>query len=504
MPFFAPGAWQGVNQSAAIDRQRGIDQQLAAERKQLMDMRGYEMEMGRAEQARQQQMRQADANLWKAPQPPMPGQASVPMQPPGQGQPPPMAPPPGMQNMPQQGQLQGGAQPMPGQSGGVPPYRTLQGAGQPPQGQAPQGQPMAPPPVQSQQPQGQRGGFSLESVIDGMRKQGIPEEYWSDLIKQRLPLIQESDRQRAADLADRKLVAMEAQKPPSMRTVVKGDKEIQEEWNPATRSWTQIGGGPRFARQVVGGGAGAGGGTGSASGAGMGIVAGDLDTVPKKDRATVKAISEGRQKISDVGYRGADRMRLVAMVNAFNPEFNPQGNASIQPARTQLIKDLAAIRPFKEMLDTNINVAIELGKKVMQSDSKYANKSINWIKQNVGDNPDTAEYLAQIAFVQTEAARVLNNPRLVGQLTDSARHEMQQVVDGSMPINSTERVLKRIQQDGQNRVAAMVKEKNMLDKDISGGKGDSGPKKISSDADYAALPSGTEFIAPDGSHRKKP
>lgn len=31
-----------------------------------------------------------------------------------------------------------------------------------------------------------------------------------------------------------------------------------------------------------------------------------------------------------------------------------------------------------------------------------------------------------------------------------------------------------------------------------------GPKKISSDAEFKALPSGTEFIAPDGSHRRKP
>ena len=31
-----------------------------------------------------------------------------------------------------------------------------------------------------------------------------------------------------------------------------------------------------------------------------------------------------------------------------------------------------------------------------------------------------------------------------------------------------------------------------------------GPKQIASDADFNALPSGTEFIAPDGSHRRKP
>jgi hypothetical protein len=38
----------------------------------------------------------------------------------------------------------------------------------------------------------------------------------------------------------------------------------------------------------------------------------------------------------------------------------------------------------------------------------------------------------------------------------------------------------------------------------AGGPPAGGPMQIASDADYAALPSGAEFIAPDGSHRRKP
>lgn len=50
----------------------------------------------------------------------------------------------------------------------------------------------------------------------------------------------------------------------------------------------------------------------------------------------------------------------------------------------------------------------------------------------------------------------------------------------------------------RNDVMQYVKNKRM------GGLKDSGPKRISSDADYDALPSGAEFIAPDGTRRKKP
>ena len=138
-------------------------------------------------------------------------------------------------------------------------------------------------------------------------------------------------------------------------------------------------------------------------------------------------------------------------------------------------KDLAAIRPFKEMLDKNAAIAIDLAKKICESrtGSQYLNKPITWLQNNASDNPDIAEYLFQIQTVKTEGARVLNNPRLVGQLTDSARHEMGEIINGNMPLGQTERVLNRMRSDGKNRVDAIVKERDSLVSDIRGEK----PKK---------------------------
>ena len=66
-------------------------------------------------------------------------------------------------------------------------------------------------------------------------------------------------------------------------------------------------------------------------------------------------------------------------------------------------------------------------------------------------------------FVQTEAGRVLNNPRLVGQLSDNARHEMERVVSGDMPLNSTKGVMQLIQSDAKTRVSEMKKEQGSLE-----------------------------------------
>jgi hypothetical protein len=135
-------------------------------------------------------------------------------------------------------------------------------------------------------------------------------------------------------------------------------------------------------------------------------------------------------------------------------------------ALAQNTKDLAAIRPYNAMLEKNGDIAISLAEKAISTNAKLANRSINWLKQNASDNPDVAEFLAQARIVTTEAARVLNNPRLVGQLTDSARHEMEGILNGDMPLESFTRVVRRLQSDGKNRVDAMVEENNSLKQSI--------------------------------------
>ena len=135
-------------------------------------------------------------------------------------------------------------------------------------------------------------------------------------------------------------------------------------------------------------------------------------------------------------------------------------------ALTQIVKDLAAIRPYNAMLEKNGDIAISLAEKAISTNAKLANRPINWLKQNASDNPDVAEFLAQARIVTTEAARVLNNPRLVGQLTDSARREMEAILNGDMPLESFTRVVRRLQSDGKNRVDAMVEERDSLNQSI--------------------------------------
>jgi len=205
-------------------------------------------------------------------------------------------------------------------------------------------------------------------------------------------------------------------------------------------------------------------------------------TAASRDSSTVQLTDYGRQAYSDLAKQGklpagfgrygmADRNNFLndAGAKAYGPGGTGISIAGEQAsavanksALTSMQKDLTAIRPYKEMLDKNADIAIDLAGKVLKTNSALANKPITWIEQNLGNNPTVGEFMAQNHFVTTEAARVLSNPRLVGQMTDTAVKDMQSVVNGNAPLGTYARVLNRIKADGQNRIDAMQKEHDRL------------------------------------------
>lgn len=445
MALLAPGVAQGINAGMQDQRELEAARQQASLRKAQIDWQNLQIEQARQEQARQNQMRQAAGQAlgaMMAPPPPM-QQQQAPAVPPGQSSQPQA---PGMIGWPQAPQ---GTPPQPQ------PYQTVQSASRPPMG-APA--PSGPPPVQ-QQP-----GGTLQRVLASLKAAGVPQEQWGDAILQmKAPIgMMESDelnqlKMEIAQVKAKQQADAEAGRDRRFLESQQGmmDRLLQRDRDAAARK-----------------GMGSGGGAGSYS------------TMSPEMRQTVdyyaqRALSGDNTWRTGLG-RSAKGSGLILAVEERIPQLAQQQGQSPEDAiargadvkakssaLAQNTKDLAAIRPFNSMLDKNADILTGLADKVIKSNSQFANKSLNWLAQNAGDNPDTAEYLAQMHFVQTEAARVLSNPRLVGPLTDTAKAELNSVVNGNMPLNATKRVIARIKSDGANRVKAMEEENSALKKDLS-------------------------------------
>lgn len=121
----------------------------------------------------------------------------------------------------------------------------------------------------------------------------------------------------------------------------------------------------------------------------------------------------------------------------------------------QLYKMRNAVESFGEMLKLNGSILKKLSEKVDRSGSPYVNRSVLWLKQNAVNDPDVSEYLAQVEIFLPEVARVLNNPNLAGQLTDSAREEMRLAITGALPPKALAQVIDRVSSDADNRLGTL-------------------------------------------------
>ena len=476
MALFAPGVAQGVLQAQDAMRQQAEQAQLMAQRKQVMQYQAWQMNQAKqAESDRMRYVQQAGQMLTPppvAPQTPSPGQSSQPMQPPGM-QPPGMQPPgmgqpqapqmvtPGMQ------QTMGQAKPP------IPPYRSLNGQ---PQGM-PQPNPQAtppgaPPPVGDTAPKQSPVGM-LEQMIAKMDAQGIPPEdrvgvltqlspFLKDAASEELMRMREQGMQMTGQMKELKfLLDQEAEARKGAKDLRQGDQADQRIAQGAERL--------ELLKKKAS--------AGVASGASSGLTDAGM-------KLAEEFIRNGLPLPGGWSKQGMSRGNAILNRMA-EDEAGGAGSGTVATDRatvksegaalTQNTKDVAVIEPYNQMVKTNGNVLKGLAEKATLTGSPWANQSINYLKTHPSSDPDQTKFLAQMLVFQSEAARVISNPRLVGALTDSARQELQHIVNGDMSASTIGSVVDLLVADGDRRVAALKQQgasvKSNLKSAGSGGKG---------------------------------
>jgi hypothetical protein len=111
-----------------------------------------------------------------------------------------------------------------------------------------------------------------------------------------------------------------------------------------------------------------------------------LATLPSGIAGTVKALSEGRETFSSLGYRGADRQAMVQRVNQYNPTFE-QG---MQAGRAGVIKDFKSGQQSRNIIAINQALAHmgtldELGAAMKNKDTQIVNRVLNRLATELGD-----------------------------------------------------------------------------------------------------------------------
>lgn len=301
--------------------------------------------------------------------------------------------------------------------------------------------------------------------------------------------------------------------PPKTRNRIEGDNEVQEEWDPKSGTWKQIGKGPRFAKSVQAPG-------------GADLTSWDSWSEEQKDKFADEAAKD-RSLLSGIG-RGAQGAKLLLAINQRivqrqidtgqpgaaqrRAEFRADSNSL-----NKLTQQYDAITSFENTALQNGKALVELAKKVDSTGVPVMERWIRSGRQNIEGDPDVSEFNAQIQLFGNEAAKILTNPSMSGVVTNEARREIQEFLPQKASAKQIERVVGRLEKDFEIRKKSTEQQMDTIRSRMQSGyakpKDDkpapatapsgAGPKKITTKDEFDALPSGAEFIAPDGSRRKK-
>jgi hypothetical protein len=141
------------------------------------------------------------------------------------------------------------------------------------------------------------------------------------------------------------------------------------------------------------------------------------------------------------------------------------------------------------------------------------NEPINYLREKAG-SPELASYALAVKQVAIEYERLINGGQLsVAQLHQGAQADAQKILNGNMSVAQVNAVIPTMMQEMEhNQVATgneLAKIRQRLSSRGAGGGAAApapagAPTRITGDADYTALPSGTLFVGPDGVTRRKP
>lgn len=233
-------------------------------------------------------------------------------------------------------------------------------------------------------------------------------------------------------------------KAPQMRTRTIGENEVQEEFDPITKTWKQIGQGPRFAKQV------AGPAEGPALSAQQSKLTGDefLATLAPEDAKLVKRIAAGLQDVKDLSTRGGHREKFIKLAGQYDPSYNSADYSTMKGVERAFTVGMEGrkVRSFNvalehiETLDGlaaalkngNVQKFNQVAQVLAEQTGKPAPTDFNAAKQIVADETIAALVAGGGALAdREEAARVWSNLKSPDQLAGVSR-VMKELMGGQL------------------------------------------------------------------------
>lgn len=193
--------------------------------------------------------------------------------------------------------------------------------------------------------------------------------------------------------------------------------------------------------------------------------------------------------------------------------------ASNKTALAQLTSLKAKVLSFSNTAAENIKLALEESRKVDRSGVPLFNKWVQKGKRSITGDPELSAFDASIRIAINEVAKVTSSATAAGVLSDSARKEIEDVMNAAQTPQQFARVTDILKADMENRRAGIAKEEKILRGNLSksidkivpsetgqdrGGEGNSRPGQVTAEdrQQYDAKLSQVQAM-PDGPQKQQ-
>jgi hypothetical protein len=113
------------------------------------------------------------------------------------------------------------------------------------------------------------------------------------------------------------------------------------------------------------------------------------------------------------------------------------------------------VQGFMATADKNAALLQETLKKIPDTGIPLFNQPVRAFAKNVAGNKDLSQFATYLQSVQNEYARIISQPNLAGQLTDSARHEAEALLDPKSTVPQILGSIEALQKEGTNRLVSV-------------------------------------------------
>lgn len=114
-----------------------------------------------------------------------------------------------------------------------------------------------------------------------------------------------------------------------------------------------------------------------------------------------------------------------------------------------------AVQGFMSTADKNADLLATTLKKLPDIGSPVFNKPLRAFEKDVAGDTNLSQFATYIKSVQNEYGRIISQPNLAGQLTDSARHEASVLIDPNSTVPQIIASISALKNEGNNRLVSV-------------------------------------------------